>query len=224
MELLKRFLILSVAIISGLASKAQNQTANPYPDYLEEVYLDMNFDQNLVTPEVPQQLHASVAAAMRTTAEQFQSHLPEALKKVIRVDLTRGGEVLIVTYPSEELFNPNDTLLSRYADKALQAILPLMKDPYMYKVMFAVNSDDTGSESYRDNLTEARQYSIYDWFFRNFDNGKIPEDIVVIPQGLGSTRPLPGIDFLTRDNRRKNRRVEFYFIPGPKLIEMVTPK
>lgn len=224
MALLKRLIILSAAIITGFALEAQNQAVNPYPDYLEEVYLDMDFDQNLVTPEVPQQLRTSVAAAMRTTAEQFQSHLPEAMKKVIRVDLIRNGEVLIVTYPSEELFNPNDTLLSRYADRALQAILPLMKDPYMYKVMFAVNSDDTGSETYRDNLTEARQYSIYDWFFRNFDNGKIPEDIVVIPQGLGSSRPLPGTDFLTTDNRRKNRRVEFYFIPGPKLIDMVKPK
>lgn len=221
---LKRFLILASIILTGLGLQAQNQDSNPYPDYLEEVYLDMDFDQNLVTPEVPAQLHTAIAAAMRTTAEQFQNHLPEAMKKVISVELTRNGEVLIVTYPSEELFNPNDTLLSRYAERALQAILPLMKDPYMYKVMFAVNSDDTGSESYRDNLTEARQYSIYDWFFRNFDNGKIPEDIVVIPQGLGSSRPLPGTDFLTRENRRKNRRVEFYFIPGPKLIEMVTPK
>lgn len=201
---------------------ATAQEPDPYPDYLEEVFMDMDFEQNLATPTVPANLHTAVTTYMRNTASQFQKKLPDALKKVISVDMTRNGEAFIVTYPADELFNPNDTLLSKYADRSLQELLPLMKDPYLYKVVYSVNSDDTGSESYRYSLTDARMNSLYDWLLKKIDDHKIPEEIIIIPETSGSLRPLA--DNLTRENRRKNRRVEFYFIPGPRLIENLQKK
>ena len=196
---------------------ATAQDADPYPDYLEEVFMDMSFEENLETPAVPANMHTAVTTYMRNTAAQFQKKLPDALKKVITVDMTRNGESFIVTYPIDELFNPNDTLLSKYADRSLQELLPLMKDPYQFKVVYSVNSDNTGSESYRFSLTDTRMNSLYDWLLDKIDEHKIPEEIIIIPESSGSTRQIA--NNLTRENRRKNRRVEFYFIPGPRLLE-----
>ena len=61
--------------------------------------------------------------------------------------------------------------------------------------------------------------SIYDWLLDKIDEGRIPEEIIIIPDTWGASRPLPGTSQPSRENRRKNRRVEFYFIPGPRLIE-----
>lgn len=211
----------AIMLLAGHLSAAA-QDADPYPDYLEEVFMDMDFEQNLATPAVPANLHSAVTSYMRNTASQFQKKLPEALKKVISVDMTRNGEAFIVTYPADELFNPNDTLLSKYADRSLQELLPLMKDPYLYKVVYSVNSDDTGSETYRYSLTDARMNSLYDWLLKKIDDHKIPEEIIIIPETSGSLRPLT--DNKTRENRRKNRRVEFYFLPGPRLMENMQKK
>lgn len=216
-----RFIILTFMLVSFVLCRAQDN-ADPYPDYLEEVFMDMDFEQNLATPKVPDNLKPAVAAYIKNAAEQFQKKLPDALKKVITVDLVRNGEVFVVTYPADELFNPNDTLFSRYADRSLQEIIPLMKDPYLYKVVYSVNSDETGSESYRYSLTDARMNSVYDWLLKKMDDHKIPEEVIIIPETSGSTRPVA--DNLTRENRRKNRRVEFYFIPGPRLLEKVQGK
>lgn len=90
----------------------------------------------------------------------------------------------------------------------------------MYKVVYTVNSDNTGSESYRDALTDARMNTIYDWFWKKIDERKIPEELVIIPESFGSEKPVA--DNLSRENRRQNRRVEFYFIPGPRLIEKLS--
>jgi len=216
-----RYLIItSLFLFAGLWCGAQN-VSDPYPDYLEEVFLDMDFEQNLVTPSIPSELKGAVASHMHTVAETFQRQLPDAMKKVIKVDLLKNSNsAIVVTYPCDELFVPNDTLLSRYADKALLPLQSLMKDPYMYKVVYTVNSDDTGSETYRYALTDARMNSIYDWFWKKIDENKIPEELVIIPESFGSEKPVA--DNNTRDNRRQNRRVEFYFIPGPRLIETLS--
>ena len=87
----------------------------------------------------------------------------------------------------------------------------------MYKIVVALHTDDTGSEGYRQNLSTSRIYSVYDWLMDEIDEGKISEDIVIVPYAMGSNMPLVSND--TRKNRKENRRLEFYFIPGPKLIE-----
>ena len=43
-----------------LAAHAQTE-ADPYPDYLEETFMDMDFEGNLATPAVPDNLKKSVS-------------------------------------------------------------------------------------------------------------------------------------------------------------------
>ena len=185
------------------------QQTDPYPDYLEETFMDMDFEPNILTPNVPDEVKKSVAA--------YQTKVAQRLMTDNIVDIMRDDDVILVTIPTDDLFLPNDTLLSTYASRSLDKLLPMMRDPYMYKVMIAMHTDDTGSEYYREQLSLARLNSIYDWMLDKIDEGRIPEEIVIIPFSLGSNEPLKSND--TRKNRRENRRLEVYFIPGPRMIE-----
>lgn len=62
-------------------------------------------------------------------------------------------------------------------------------------------------------LSHERNNSLYDWLLDN-----ISEDQIVIPYEFGDTEPMVPND--TRDGRAENRRVEFYLIPGPKMITL----
>lgn len=218
---MKHLILILACLTPWLTSSAQT-AENPYPDFLEEVFMDMDFSENLATPKVPQEAKPGVAARMKSIAETFSKRLPEAMRSVIGTRLDRDNEVFVVTYPADELFNPNDTLLSKYADRSLQELIPLMKDPYLFKVVYAVSCDNTGSETYQGELTDTRMNSLYDWVWKMIDANKIPEEMIIIPESLAASSPVA--DNLTRENRRKNRRIEFYFIPGPKLIEEASGK
>lgn len=196
------------------AQNAQPQQSDPYPDYQEDVFMDMEFKENLLTPAVPAEAQKSVSAYINKVAK--------GLKHRYTIDVLRKNDVFAIVIPTDDLFLPNDTLFSPYAAPLLNPILELMKDPYMYKVVAAVHTDDTGSESYRMDLSTARIYSVYDWLMDAIDAGKIPEEIVIVPYAMGSSEPLASND--TRKHRKENRRLEFYFIPGPKMIEKAINK
>lgn len=199
----------AVASVLCMPLTAGAQQTDPYPDYLEETFMDMDFEPNILTPNVPDEVKKSVAA--------YQTKVAQRLMTDNIVDIMRDDDVILVTIPTDDLFLPNDTLLSTYASRSLDKLLPMMRDPYMYKVMIAMHTDDTGSEYYREQLSLARLNSIYDWMLDKIDEGRIPEEIVIIPFSLGSNEPLKSND--TRKNRRENRRLEVYFIPGPRMIE-----
>lgn len=203
-------LFMAMLLLSSIIpTKAQTAT-DPYPDYLEETFMDMDFEPNLLTPPVPKTVIKEVAAYQKKTAL--------GLKSKILVDIMRDDDVFVATIPTDDLFLPNDTLLHSYAARKLDIVAGLMKDPYMYKVVIAIHTDDTGSEYYREKLSLARLNSIYDWIMDAIDEGTIPEEIVIIPFSMGSNEPLVAND--TRKHRKENRRLEFYFIPGPKMIEL----
>lgn len=194
--------------VNSLAQSADD-LPSPYPDYQEDEFMDMDFEPNLMTPKVPAEAQKAVSS--------YINKVGKSLKNKYTIDITRNNDVFVVVVPTDDLFLPNDTLFSKDADRILTPVLDLMKDPYMYKIVVALHTDDTGSEGYRQNLSTSRIYSVYDWLMDEIDEGKISEDIVIVPYAMGSNMPLVSND--TRKNRKENRRLEFYFIPGPKLIE-----
>lgn len=179
-------------------------------DYAEDVYMDMEFENNLATPVVPKKAESDVRKYIRRVAEELNSRYT--------VDLMRENEVFIISIPTDDLFAPNDTLLTDTARPILNSLLQLMQDPLMYKIVMAVHTDDTGSKSYLLDLSTARLNSIYDWVLDAIDAGSLSQDLIVIPYAMGGEAPLTDND--TREHRRENRRLEVYFIPGPKLIDM----
>ena len=205
---MKKFLLASLfaAFAFGVPAEceAKDISKDPYRGYDETVYMDMELEDNLKAPTVSKNEHNAVKSYMTRLGKDLA-------KKNYIVDLMRDDEVVLVTIPSDDIFLPYDTLLSPAAPAKLAPIISLLSDPYMFKVVYAVHTDNTGSPTYNMRLSHQRNNSIYDWLLE-----KISEDQIVIPYEYGDTDPLGPND--SREGRKENRRVEIFLIPGPKLI------
>lgn len=130
------------------------------------------------------------------------------------VENFRNKEVLLVTIPASNLFEPNDTELSDKADEYLRPLKRYLKDPDMYRVLLVMHTDNTGSEQYRDELTQDRVDAVFGWF------EELGLDTTYLfSYAMGDDMPLRENDSV--DNRAANRRLEVYLMPGKKMVEMV---
>jgi outer membrane protein OmpA-like peptidoglycan-associated protein len=129
----------------------------------------------------------------------------------------RHGEVVVVTVQTDDLFQPNDTTLTRNATNILSRFKRFLSTDNKFKLILAVHSDDTGSEEYLSDLTENRINAILDYYER--ENCSI-DNIVGFPKG--ASEPL--YDNNSRSNRAANRRLEVYIVPDTPLIEESTAK
>lgn len=184
---------------------AKDVFTDPYKNYDETIFMDMELNDNILTPNVEKNEHSSV--------KHYMSRMAQELARRYTVDLMRNDEVILVTIPTDELFLPNDTLLSTSASTRLTPLMNMLKDPEMYKVVYAIHTDNTGSTQYNMFLSHERNNSLYDWMLNH-----ISEDLIVIPYEFGDTEPISPNN--TMDGRAENRRIEFYLIPGPKMITL----
>lgn len=128
------------------------------------------------------------------------------------VEAYRNKEVLLVTIPAHLLFAPNMTELRKGASDYLAPIKRYLKEPDMYRVMLVMHTDNTGSESYREQLTTDRVNAVFDWFEESGSDTRY-----LFSYSLGDDMPLRPNDSM--DNRDKNRRLEIYLLPGKKMVE-----
>lgn len=151
--------------------------------------------------------------------QQFQDK--EARSKLIgrynniegcSVETYRNKEVLLVTIPARYLFAPNETLLNDKASEFLSPLKRYLKLPDTYRVVIVVHSDNTGSEAYRDLITEERADSIFEWF-----EEQGCDTSYLFPYAMGDEMPIFEND--SQKNRDANRRLEVYLIPGNKMLE-----
>ena len=95
------------------------------------------------------------------------------------------------------------------AEELLKPFLDYANNTAGYKIVISVHSDDTGSDEYRYNITEARANLICDYF-----ESKVPQAAAsqtIIPYGLGHEAKLAEDDSIR--NRSRNRRVEINIVP-----------
>lgn len=128
------------------------------------------------------------------------------------VEAYRNKEVLLITIPAHLLFEPNSIELKKEASNYFTPIKRYLKEPDMFRVMLVMHTDNTGSEEYRDNLTMQRVNSAFEWFE---DNGC--DTRFLFSYALGDEMPLKPNDSM--ENRRGNRRLEIYLVPGTKMVE-----
>lgn len=169
----------------------------------EDIF-ELTLDENLETP---------VLGKQSEIIRGFQGKQAKSLKKErYNTELMRNNEVIVVTIPSDQLFLPNDTIPAEFADALLRPFLKFLKTPGLYKMILVAHSDDTGTENYTFNISRARVEAIYNWFV----NKKADIDNVV-PYALGNSDPLlPNNSML---NRKQNRRLEIYLVPGKTMIK-----
>ena len=188
-------LALVMTLVTPLTSYAKKQAVDIY---------ELSLDDNLETPEISNDKQAD-------RVQDYQYDVAVKLKKQnFDVELMRDNEVIVITIPAGQLFAPNDTVLSNLGKTLLKPMLQYLVNPGFYKMLLVMHSDNTGSDIYTLELTRTRVNAVFDWFE---DNG--PVDFVV-PYALGATDPIN--DNNSMDNRKRNRRLEIYLVPGDVML------
>jgi outer membrane protein OmpA-like peptidoglycan-associated protein len=127
------------------------------------------------------------------------------------VEIMRDDEVIVITIPASQLFDPNDTVLNKLGEEQLKPFLRMLNNPGFYKLLLVMHSDNTGSSEYTLNLTRQRVNAIFDWFE---ENGSVD---YVVPYALGETDPI--VDNNSVESRKTNRRLEIFLIPEQTMLQ-----
>ena len=173
-------------------------------DHVDDIY-ELSLDENLMTPEIKNDKQAD-------RIQEFQYNMAVAFKKSnYEVEVMRDDEVIVITIPASQLFEPNDTVLSKLGEEQLKPFLRMVKNPGFYKMLLVMHSDNTGSSEYTLNLTRQRVNAIFDWFD---ENGSVD---YVVPYALGETDPL--VDNNSVENRKTNRRLEIFLVPEQTMLQ-----
>lgn len=176
----------------------------------EDIY-ELSLDENIELPEIKNDKQAD-------KIHDFQYDMAVAFKKSnYEVETTRDGEVIVITIPASQLFDPNDTVLNKLGEEVLKPFLRMIKNPGFYKLLLVMHSDNTGSSAYTLNLTRQRVNAIFDWFD---ENGSVD---YVVPYALGDTEPMVDnnivVDNNSVENRKRNRRLEIYLVPEKVMLQ-----
>lgn len=170
----------------------------------DDIY-EMSLDENLESPEIKNDKQAD-------KIQEFQYDMAVAFSRSnYEVEVMRDGEVIIITIPASQLFEANDTVVTRVGQELLKPFLRMLKNPGFYKMLLVMHSDNTGSPTYTLNLTRQRVNAVYDWFD---ENGSVD---YVVPYALGETDPL--VDNNSVENRKTNRRLEIYLVPEKTMLQ-----
>lgn len=128
------------------------------------------------------------------------------------VETYRNKEVLLVTIPASKLFAPNEVEVRKDAASLLAPLKRYLREPDMYRVLLVMHTDNTGSEKYREHITEERSTALFDWFVKEGCDTRY-----LFSYAYGDDMPLVENNSLA--NREKNRRLEVYLVPGKKMLE-----
>lgn len=181
---------------------ASQQPINAKDDY--DIY-ELSLDENLELPEIKNDKQAD-------KIQDFQLDMAVAFKKSnYDVEIMRDDEVIVITIPASQLFDPNDTVLNDVGKERLKPFLRMLKNPGFYKMLLVMHSDNTGSEMYTLNLTRQRVNAVFDWIE---EYGSVD---YVVPYALGDTDPI--VDNNSVENRKRNRRLEIYLVPEKTMIQ-----
>ena len=173
-------------------------------DDVDDIY-ELSLDENLATPEIKNDKQAD-------KIQDFQYDMAVAFKRSnYDVEIMRDDEVIVITIPASQLFNPNDTVVNSVGEALLKPFLRMLKNPGFYKMLLVMHSDNTGSSEYTLNLTRQRVNAIFDWFD---ENGSVD---YVVPYALGDTDPV--VDNNSVENRNRNRRLEIFLVPEKTMLQ-----
>lgn len=128
------------------------------------------------------------------------------------VETCRNKEVLLVTIPASKLFAPNEVEVSKEAASLLAPLKRYLKEPDMYRVLLVMHTDNTGSEHYREHITEERSTALFDWFVQQGCDTRY-----LFSYAYADDMPL--VENNSLENRDRNRRLEVYLVPGKRMLE-----
>lgn len=197
-------LAIVMVVSCAVTSSAKTKTgAKQEPD--SDIF-ELSIAENIAIPVIPKKSVAAVVEKQKREAKRLKA-------AGIPVELARGGEVIVATIGADKLFMPNNTGLRPSAGNYLRPFSSMLTQSGMWKILIVMHSDDTGSEEYVNNLTEARAEAVCAWF----DSLSL-DTSAMVPYGCGADEPLMANN--SRLNRDANRRLEIYLIPDKTMIDM----
>lgn len=197
---MKKYLLSILTLLIALTITAADDVPQDAAEAESELKLELS------TPKIGKKQQSYVRTHMRKVAESLY-------REGFDVETMREGEVVILVIPTDGLFLPNESQLYPSASKTLDKIRKYFTPKGQYKIIFAVHSDNTGSDDYLFSLTEGRVNALLDFYQ---DRGVEVEDIIGFP--MGASEPLNDND--TRAERAENRRIEVYIVPDEGLINL----
>lgn len=135
--------------------------------------------------------------------------------KDIDYKLTGSNDgVLKITMPASLLFHPGDSTMLNKADSYLRPLVKLIQPKEsIVKVVIACYSDNNGNDAYLKKLTRGRASELHRWFARQ---GLGPGDL----RSYGMANSVPLNKNNSMEERRANRRVSIFLIPGKRMIRL----
>ncbi|MDE6538062.1 MAG: OmpA family protein [Muribaculaceae bacterium] len=203
---------LSLLVSVAYCSPVWGQTAGKVQSHRHEALDEMSFTE-MINSVVPDEKSADLI-------RRFQEK--EARDRVLKsyglnrngcnVETYRNKEVLLITIPASKLFAPNSTELRADVDAYLAPLKRYLREPDMYRMLIVMHTDNTGSEEYREKITEERSTAVFDWF----ENQNLDTEYLF---SYAYADELPLTENNSMSNRDKNRRLEIYLVPGSKMLE-----
>ena len=198
MKTLRIILVVALAALVVCPTELQAKKKNKVDIY------ELSLEDNIEEPEIRDEKHSQ-------RIQNYQYRVAVELKKQgYEVELMRDNEVIVVTLQAGTLFGPNSTEMTDLGKKSLSPLNKYLSNPGFYKMLLVMHSDNTGSSAYTLELTRNRVNAVFDWMER------VTSVDFVVPYALGATDPVEENNSM--ENRRHNRRLEVYLVPGDVML------
>ncbi|MFO7983892.1 MAG: OmpA family protein [Desulfuromonadales bacterium] len=151
-------------------------------------------------------LGAGTGAAIGNYMDKQEQAMRNALGSVEGVKITRDGNILYVTFRSDNQFDIGSFALQPSAQQDIARMAEILKKYDKTTVLVAGHTDSSGSEEFNQTLSERRANAVKNILVaRGMESGRISTI------GFGESQPIA--DNSTEYGRQRNRRVEIKITP-----------
>lgn len=149
---------------------------------------------------------AATGAGIGYYMDKQEQAMRDALASVEGVNIFRDGNILFVTFRSDNQFDVGSFILRRSAQVDVARMASILVEYEKTKIVVTGHTDSTGSESFNQTLSEKRAGAV-----RNImlSNGVASGRITTV--GFGESQPIS--ENSTEYGRQLNRRVEIKITP-----------
>lgn len=151
-------------------------------------------------------LGAGTGAAIGNYMDRQEQAMRDALASVQGVNITRDGNILYVTFRSDNQFDVGSFALRSSAQQDISRMAEILKQFEKTTVLVAGYTDSTGSEEFNQTLSERRANAVKNIMIAQ---GVAPARVNTV--GFGESQPIA--DNSTEYGRQKNRRVQIKITP-----------
>jgi len=151
-----------------------------------------------------------VGTAAGAIVGDYMAKQKQDLEKVPGADVEQVGEELVVTFQSPILFDTDSSVLKPDARRLLDDVASVLQTYPETDVLVKGHTDDTGSESHNQQLSERRAQSVRNYLLTQ---GVAPSRLTAL--GFGESMPVASNASAT--GRAQNRRVEMQIAANEEL-------